>query len=83
MLYQPNLLEIDITLTFYIFEEEISMHIEISKSKLVESLSSVVKFAGKDKKEPILESILIVAETDKLRFIATNSKETIERFVFL
>ena len=58
------------------------MHIEISKSKLVENLSSVVKFAGKDKKEPILESILIVAETDKLRFIATNSKETIERIVF-
>ncbi len=26
------------------------MHIEISKSKLVENLSSVVKFAGKDKK---------------------------------
>lgn len=54
MLYQPNPLEIDITLTFYIFEEEISMHIEISKSKLVESLSSVVKFAGKDKKSLFL-----------------------------
>lgn len=57
------------------------MHIEISKSKLVENLSSVVKFAGKDKRT-YSESILIVAETDKLRFIATNSKETIERIVF-
>lgn len=30
------------------------MHIEISKSKLVENLSSVVKFAGKDKKNLFL-----------------------------
>lgn len=50
MLYQPDLIEIDITLTFYILKEEIFMHIEISKSKLVESLSNVVKFTGKDKK---------------------------------
>lgn len=50
MLYQPDLIEIDITLTFYILKEEIFMHIEISKSKLVESLSNVVKFTGKDKR---------------------------------
>jgi len=81
MLYQLNSLDIDITLTFFILKEEIFMHIEISKSKLVEGLSNVAKFTGKDKKEPILESILIVAEKDKLRFIATNSKETIERSV--
>lgn len=54
MLYQLNSLDIDITLTFFILKEEIFMHIEISKSKLVEGLSNVAKFTGKDKKEPIL-----------------------------